>query len=114
MQLQGVPSEYTANADKKFYARLPGEKTEIVAGIVPYSDQAMRGVEGLVSGYQEIIIMGVGSVDASQLMAEIQKRDARIQYLTTRLSEFERKRSFAPSGPNLPDDYYDNDIYLAE
>lgn len=55
-----------------------------------------------------------GSVDASQLMAEIQKRDARIQYLTTRLSEFERKRSFAPSGPNLPDDYYDNDIYLAE
>jgi len=106
MQLQVVPLEYTANTDKKFYTRLPGEKTEVVAGCVPYSDRTMKGIIGeLIFSYQEII-MGVKSVNASQLLVELKEKDAKIQDLTTKLRELEIAHSFMPSKPHLPKGYF--------
>ncbi len=63
---------------------------------------------------REVITVVLAGYGIEAYIRDLAEKDAKIQELTSRLNEFERKRSFAPSGPNLPDDYYDNDIYLAE
>lgn len=66
-----------------------------------------KGVTRFFAMFIEATMTGVSPMMVSDLLAE---KDAKIQDLTKRWSEFERANSFLPSKPHLPKGYFNDQI----
>jgi hypothetical protein len=108
--------EYTDNIKKGIYT---GESRPDVLvrrpNYVPYSieDTGIRGIAYLIDTRTEVRSLDLDLF--SQFIAEkFREKEEIIHGLQVKLSEFERKRSFAPRRRKLPSDYYENPAYLDE